>query len=80
LGGIEAFGRVRVGIGRTGPAGADLTGHVLGKFAAAERTEAEAAVDRAAEAVACCLKEGLTAAMNQFNRKTKETRVEEDKP
>lgn len=68
LGGNEAFARLRVGIGRSGPAGADLTGHVLGKFAADERAAVEGAVTVAVEAVEVCVEEGLTAAMNRFNR------------
>ncbi len=70
LGGEEKFARLRVGIGRRGPAGEDITGHVLGRFALPERETADKAVTMAAEAVMCALKEGLTAAMNQFNRKT----------
>lgn len=69
LSGDEKFGRLRVGIGRSGPVGADITNHVLGKFAAAERKAADEAVTLAADALECCLKEGLTAAMNRFNRK-----------
>jgi PTH1 family peptidyl-tRNA hydrolase len=70
LGGSEEFARLRVGIGRTGAVGEDITDHVLGKFSVQERELAEHAIEGAAEAIACCLKEGLTAAMNQFNRRT----------
>jgi PTH1 family peptidyl-tRNA hydrolase len=70
LGGDENFPRLRVGIGRTAPVGADIANHVLGRFAPAERVAAAAALDVAADAVECCLKEGLTTAMNRFNRKT----------
>ena len=69
LGGNEEFARLRVGIGRSAPMGADITGHVLGKFAPQERERAEQAVATAAEAIECCLRDGLTEAMNQFNRK-----------
>lgn len=69
LGGNEEFARLRVGIGRSAPLGADISGHVLGKFASSERELAEQAVAAAVEAVDCCLREGLTEAMNQFNRK-----------
>jgi len=69
LGGNEEFARLRVGIGRNAPAGADITGHVLGKFAPQERELAEQAVAVAVEAIECCLRDGLTGAMNQFNRK-----------
>jgi PTH1 family peptidyl-tRNA hydrolase len=69
LGGNEEFARLRVGIGRSAPLGADISGHVLGRFAPPERDLAEQAVAVAVEAIDCCLREGLTEAMNQFNRK-----------
>jgi len=69
LGGNEEFARLRVGIGRSGPLGADISGHVLGRFAPSERESAGQAVAVAVEAVDYCLHEGLTEAMNQFNRK-----------
>ncbi|MCX7886648.1 MAG: aminoacyl-tRNA hydrolase [Verrucomicrobiae bacterium] len=70
LGGCEDFPRLRVGIGRSKPLGEDITEHVLGQFGPAERALAENAVRLAAEVVECCLKEGLTTAMNRYNRKT----------
>jgi PTH1 family peptidyl-tRNA hydrolase len=70
LGGREDFPRLRIGIGRTGPTGADITGHVLGRFAAAERAEVAETLKQAAAAIECCWREGLTPAMNRFNRKT----------
>jgi PTH1 family peptidyl-tRNA hydrolase len=73
LGGSEQFARLRVGIGRREPVGADITNHVLGKFAADERDAAQQAIDEAVAAVEACLKEGLTAAMNHFNRRKGET-------
>jgi PTH1 family peptidyl-tRNA hydrolase len=69
LAGNEGFPRLRVGIGRSGPVGMDISNHVLGRFAPVERAAAEEAMANAAAAVECCLKEGLTAAMNRFNRK-----------
>jgi PTH1 family peptidyl-tRNA hydrolase len=69
LGGDEEFARLRVGIGRREQAGADITNHVLGKFGADEREAAQQAVEDAVAAVESCLKEGLTAAMNHFNRR-----------
>jgi PTH1 family peptidyl-tRNA hydrolase len=69
LGGSEEFARLRVGIGRSAPLGADITGHVLGRFSPQERELAEQAVETAVDAIECCLREGLTEAMNQFNRK-----------
>ena len=69
LGGSEDFPRLRVGIGRTGPIGEGITNHVLGKFAPAEFEAARQAVEQAVEAIECCVKEGLTTAMNRFNRR-----------
>ena len=69
LGGNEEFARLRVGIGRSAAVGADITDHVLGKFAPQERDLAREAVATAVAAVECCLREGLVSAMNQFNRK-----------
>lgn len=64
--GSEAFARVRIGIGRGRPE--DVVGHVLSEFADDEAAVAEATVRRAAGAVECWLAEGVTAAMNRFNR------------
>ena len=77
LGGIEEFARLRIGIGRTAPVGTDITGHVLGRFAPAEREVAEEAVATAVEAMECCLRDGLAKAMNRFNRKSPRADAEE---
>ena len=69
LGGAEDFARLRVGIGRSGRPGQDISGHVLGRFAADEMGLADEAVQRAVAAVNCGWREGLASAMNQFNRK-----------
>lgn len=69
LGGAEDFARLRVGIGRSGGPGEDLTGHVLGRFAPQERELVAQTLATAVDAVDCCLREGLTEAMNQFNRR-----------
>ena len=69
LGGTEEFPRLRVGIGRAAPIGEDITDHVLGKFAPQEREQARETVEQAVEAVECCVREGLTTTMNQFNRR-----------
>ncbi len=71
LGGCEEFARLRLGIGGGGR-GDDLSGHVLSRFSATERAVMEAAVADAVAAVECCWENGLTAAMNQFNRKRKQ--------
>ncbi len=64
--GTEAFGRVRVGIGRGEVAG-DLAGYVLEPFPREDVLVVQEAVDRAADAVECLLREGTQAAMNRFN-------------
>jgi peptidyl-tRNA hydrolase, PTH1 family len=70
LGGSKEFARLRVGIGRKAAPGQDISGHVLGKFSASERKVLDEAIAEAVAAVECCWKEGLTTAMNQFNRRT----------
>ncbi len=77
LGGCEEFARLRVGIGRrstalgagSGRVGQDIMDHVLSKFSGQERETARAAVDTAVEAIVVCSEQGITAAMNKFNRK-----------
>jgi PTH1 family peptidyl-tRNA hydrolase len=77
LGGNEEFARLRIGIGRTAPLGTDISGHVLGRFSAAEREAAEKTVVTAVEAMECCLRDGLAEAMNRFNRKSPRPGAEE---
>jgi peptidyl-tRNA hydrolase, PTH1 family len=58
--------RLRFGIGR--PLRPMDTAHfVLDRFDAAEAPQVEEAVERAAAAVACFVREGIEAAMNRFN-------------
>jgi PTH1 family peptidyl-tRNA hydrolase len=57
--------------------GTDITGHVLGRFAPAEREVAEEAVATAAETMECCLRDGIAEAMNRFNRKSLRPGAEE---
>ena len=71
----EDFPRLRIGIDRPRTAeGAPLTDpdvvalYVLRQPRPEEREALEAAVERAAEAVACLLSEGMTAARNRYNR------------
>jgi PTH1 family peptidyl-tRNA hydrolase len=66
--GTNEFVRVRVGIGRP-PAGRDAADYVLAPFLPGEKEAAAEAVSRAAEAVRTVLTDGLTAAMNAFNKK-----------
>jgi PTH1 family peptidyl-tRNA hydrolase len=71
----EDFPRLRIGIDRPRTAeGAPLTDpdivalYVLREPRSEEREALEGAVERAAEAVACLLSEGMTAARNRYNR------------
>jgi PTH1 family peptidyl-tRNA hydrolase len=66
--GTGAFPRLRIGIGRP-PAGVDPAEFVLERFSSEERSAAEDAIARAAEAVVVVAREGLEAAMSRFNRR-----------
>ena len=70
----EDFPRLRIGIGRPRTAEGEPVTHplvvaryVLGEPEPEEQEALEAAVERAAEAVACVLREGLAVAMNRYN-------------
>jgi PTH1 family peptidyl-tRNA hydrolase len=64
----DEFARLRIGIGPVPPAW-QAVDFVLGKFAADEQPAANAALDRASDAAVAWVREGLTATMNQYNRK-----------
>jgi len=64
------FTRVRVGIGRP-PMGGDPAEYVLATFQADEASVARPAIERAADAVECVLREGEETAMNNFNVRTR---------
>ena len=73
--GTPDFLRIRVGIGRPVGEGISVGGketevidHVLGDFTAKERQTIIQVIPRVGEAVLCLLNEGLTAAMNMYNR------------
>jgi PTH1 family peptidyl-tRNA hydrolase len=65
LGG-ENVPRLRIGIGSP-PAGRDVAGYVLGKFAKHEVDEIEIAIKEAADAVTVWVREGIAPAMNKYN-------------
>ena len=65
LGGSE-FSRLRVGIGRPG-ASRGTVDHVLATFKPGERELADASIATAADAVEMWLRDGIEAAMNEFN-------------
>lgn len=64
--GTQDFPRVRIGIGRP-PPGQDEVAYVLSPFLREEQAAVQEALERAADAVACALAEGMEAAMNRFN-------------
>jgi PTH1 family peptidyl-tRNA hydrolase len=66
--GLEAFPRLRIGVGR-GDTQRDLADHVLGRVEPAERPVMEEAIGRAADAAERFVAEDVLAAMNRFNRK-----------
>jgi PTH1 family peptidyl-tRNA hydrolase len=63
------FFRVRIGIGRPGGGHEDASRRVLGGFSKDEQNELPFLIGKAADAVELLLREGLTAAMNRFNKK-----------
>ncbi|MBN1336309.1 MAG: aminoacyl-tRNA hydrolase [Deltaproteobacteria bacterium] len=65
-----AFARVRVGISRP-PAGWDPADWVLSNFTTEERARLDDVVGRAANAVETVLEEGVTAAMNRCNTRSR---------
>jgi peptidyl-tRNA hydrolase, PTH1 family len=67
--GSQEFLRVRVGVGRPGPAGkgSNVAGFVLEDFAKSERTEVEIVIKEAADALEDIIKKGALAAMNKWN-------------
>ena len=64
--GAKTFARLRIGIGRKNEA-RQITGHVLGKFSAAENALLGKVLERAAGQLECWLSVGLQTAMCQFN-------------
>jgi PTH1 family peptidyl-tRNA hydrolase len=68
--GTEAFCRLRFGIGRP-PARWEGADFVLADFAAEERKILPNLIEGAAEVVTTVVRDGLVAAMNKFNRRSK---------
>lgn len=66
--GTQEFPRLRVGIGRP-PGRREAAGYVLENFTRAEAREIDETFDRAADAIETWLRDGIAAAMNQFNSK-----------
>lgn len=66
--GTHAFPRLRIGVGR-GDTRRDLADHVLARFEPDERSVIGDAIERAADAAQLFIAEGVSAAMNRYNRK-----------
>lgn len=64
--GTQEFPRIKVGVGEK-PARMDLADYVLGRFSKEEQPLIRESADKASDAVALMLKEGISAAMNKFN-------------
>jgi PTH1 family peptidyl-tRNA hydrolase len=64
--GTENFPRLRLGVGRP-PGSKAAAGYVLKDLRGEDLEIMESALDKAADAVECFLKEGLVTAMNRFN-------------
>jgi len=60
------YARQRIGIGRT-EGQREITGHVLGRFAAGEAALMKKVLDQAAGQAECWLTDGIEKAMNRFN-------------
>lgn len=65
--GTDQLARVKLGLGRP-PAGVDPADYVLSPFAAAEISDADQAVERAADAVRALLTTDLDSTMQRFNQ------------
>lgn len=70
--GSRDFVRIRVGIGRPAGSGeaseAAVIDYVLGDFTAGEKAVIDEVIPRVGQAILCLITEGLTAAMNNYNR------------
>ena len=64
--GTQEFSRLRIGIGRP-PGQMDPAAYVLRSFSSGEQPLVDQVLDRAVSAVETFLREGLEAAMNQYN-------------
>jgi PTH1 family peptidyl-tRNA hydrolase len=73
--GTTAYARLRIGVGR-GEGGTALRDHVLSEFSADEAPAYDTAVLAACEAARLWAAEGAIAAMNRYNTRAREERVE----
>lgn len=63
------FPRLRVGIGDNFPRGGQVR-YVLEPFLEEERSDVEKAIDGAAEAALCFIRDGMLTAMNRYNKRS----------
>ena len=70
--GTENFKRIKVGVGEK-PAGWDLADHVLGRMSEEDRAAFEEAVKESVKAAEMILGDEIDQAMNDFNRKKRES-------
>jgi PTH1 family peptidyl-tRNA hydrolase len=62
------YHRIRMGVGRP-PAGGNVSGYVLSRFNAEERSNLGQFVEKAADALEVLVREGAQEAMNQYNNR-----------
>ena len=67
--GSQDFPRVKIGVGAKANAEQDLADWVLSTFSASEEKALSSALNNAADAALCIIKDGIPAASNQFNGK-----------
>jgi len=65
--GTDAFPRLRIGVGAPPHPDYDMADWVLSGFHGKDAEDIAAAAERAAEAVACWVREGIDVAMNRYN-------------
>jgi PTH1 family peptidyl-tRNA hydrolase len=64
----DGFARLRIGVGSP-PPGIDWSDYVLERFPVSEREAANRLVDTAADAIEIIVRDGLGAAMQEYNRR-----------
>lgn len=65
--GTQAFTRIRVGVGQNKRASGSLVGHVLGRIAPEDDDAVSTAIETAADAALCAIRESTETAMNRYN-------------
>ncbi len=65
--GTDQFPRLRLGVGSPPHPDYDMADWVLGVLRGADAEAMSQAVKKAADAIECCVKNGIDAAMNQYN-------------